>query len=105
MKFKLNRPLKSVLGQVVVRDDGKTQATVADAVATALGKLSPRDAREGIPPGESFRRGKLAQRLLAAKGEVEISAEDVTLAKKAVENYYEPAIVAVIVDALEGGAP
>jgi hypothetical protein len=101
MKVNMKRFVKTALGTDVMID-AKTKATLGDVAAVALGRVSPKDQREGINPDESYRRGKLAERIRAAKGEVELSSEEITLVKAVVANYWSPEVVGPTWDALEG---
>lgn len=97
MKLDFSRKVFSATAQKVVLDKEGEQATLAEVVAIAL--VAP--PKENITPEESYRRGKLAQRIHIG-GEIDISAEEIALAKKCVGLMWTPGIVAPVWDLLEG---
>ena len=96
MKINFAQHIATTLGQPIMLDDKKTPATLADVVAIALSA----GGRDPLPPEESYKRGKLAQ-LVMKGGEIDLKAEDIVLAKKAVGQHWAPGVVAPAWDALE----
>lgn len=99
MKINLTQKLKSVTGQTIVLDDGKTPATLRDIAVIALRK----HAHPSMPPEERDRRGKLARRMATVK-ELEVIAEDAARIKDSIGWTWPPEVVTPAWEAIEGTA-
>jgi hypothetical protein len=111
MKRNLNVALKNLNGTPVTEavieqlEPGKpvvqsvTTMTAAMACGDALNTLF--EDERTLPGIEKHKRGKLAQRVYDAKGEIDLSTEDIAEIKKCLGKKYNPLIVCQVFDILE----
>lgn len=97
MKINFSRKVKDVLGREV--GDGN----LGWACAFALSQAGGQQGQQGqLTPEKKFNRGVLAQRIMAAKAPMEVSAEEVADIKSAVGEVFAPGLVTPIWQTLEG---
>lgn len=99
MKINVNHVLKTIDGQSMKDNvNGEAiDATVKMAIVNAV--LSPVDKETGVKKLEKY---QLAQKVYNADGEVELSAEEISLIKKQVGEVFPPIIVGQVFNLLEG---
>jgi len=101
MKIDFTQTLKTMSGEVMKDMDEKNEAvdaTLKMAVVNAL--LAPQKEQEsGV---DKIKKYELAKMVFKAEGEVDVTAEDITLIKKAVEKAFpSPIIVGQVNEMLE----
>lgn len=113
MKFNLNVVLKNLDGSPVTEavvdrmEEGKqvvrkvVEVTMAGIATNALLSV-PQE--QDMPTQVKYNRYKLAQRIAGAEGEVELSAEEVSMLKDLIGKAYAPLVVGQAFDLLEGKA-
>lgn len=111
MKRKLNVALKNLDGTNITEatvqqlEVGKavvqslTVMTASIACGNALTQLF--EDERSLSGVEKHKRGKLAQRVFDAEGEIDLSAEEITTIKTCVGKHFNPLVVAQIYDILE----
>ena len=98
MKIQITKPLVQFNGQPIMDVDGNgnaVPATVKMALVNAV--LAPERDEKGI---QKIQKYELAKRLYQAEKEVEVTAEEVVLMKKRVEELYAPLIVGQLAELL-----
>ena len=91
MKINFTRKVKDLLGREV--GDGNLGWACAFALANAGAQL---------PPDRKFKRGVLAQRIMAAKAPLDLTAEEIAEIKAAVGEWYAAGLMTPIWQTLEG---
>ncbi len=98
MKISLNgTPLKTFEGEDIQDETGKP-ITLRTACVRALLYTAPNDTTDGQ---KKFERYKLAEKIMGAKGHVELTAEELALIKQLVGVIYVTVLVGRIYEALE----
>jgi len=101
MKVKISMVLKDVKGDSLMQptETGKKELlNVKTILASALFNMNPDDKVSGQ---EKYERGKLAEKIMTAVKEVELSVDEITKIKKLVGESYSPLIVWQIWDLLD----
>lgn len=97
MKIQLNQVFKDKNGKPV--KDGEADLTLENVAYTALILVSEQEAN--LPRTDRLLRGRLAQRIAASTGEVDLKSEEVTLIKECIGKSYGPWVVVQAEDMLE----
>jgi len=100
MVINVNKELVQLNGQPIMDLDAEGKAvpaTVKTALVNAV--LLPEQNEKGVQKVQKY---ELAKKLYKAEKDVEVTAEDVVLLKKVVENSYAPLIVGQVLELLEG---
>lgn len=92
--------LNRIAEAIRIHSVSKENFTLGGACFNSL--MAQFDDEKGLTPEEKFKRGKLAEKIYSAKGEVEVSAEEVAEIKKLIGKAYGQLIVIRTWELLEG---
>ena len=95
MKIKINQEIKNIEGKQILRDANKP-LTLKDVCVNCI--LSP---TEGDDEKKKWDKYEIYKKLRDAKDEVTLTAEEVTVIKKAIGRFEPPLILGQCFEALE----
>lgn len=107
MKFDVDKIIPDLAGQPIAKP-GSTEPgsadplTMRDAIRAAL--IAPRTDGRPFTPQETLQRYDLAMGAMNAKGQVELSAEDIVLINTSMPNVWAPLIAGAVARHLHGAA-
>lgn len=98
MKINVDEKLKTMDGQIMMDNDGKGNAIEASLKTLLVNAvLAPTEKELGV---DKVRKYELAKMLFKG-GEVDLTAEDITLIKKQVGENFAPIVVGQVFEMLE----
>ena len=98
MKINVDETLKTLDGQTMMDNDGKGNAIEASLKTVLVNAvLAPTEKEAGV---DKVRKYELAKMLFKG-GEVDLTAEDITLIKKQVGENFAPIVVGQVFEMLE----
>ena len=98
MKINVAAVLKDLKGEEMMNPD-KTPVLLKQIMVNSLTALGPDD--KNVSGDEKYKRWKLAQKIEAADGEMDLKVEDITMIKKLIGQHYMTVAVGAAYDLIE----